>query len=51
LVYQIGQGVEDLLKQAFNPFFAENGLNPAAFPSLRKFETVVAAMTLPPGGR
>lgn len=45
LVYQIGEEVEDLLKDAFNLFFAENGLNPAAFPSLRKFETEVVAMT------
>jgi len=45
LVYQIGEEVEDLLKEAFTLFFAENGLNPAAFPSLRKFETEVVAMT------
>lgn len=45
LVYQLGEDVEDLLQRAYTLFFAENGLNPAAFPSLRKFETEVVAMT------
>lgn len=45
LIYQIGEEVEDLLKEAFTMFFCENGLNPAAFPSLRKFETEVVSMT------
>jgi hypothetical protein len=44
LVYQISDEVEDLLKEAFTLFFSENGLNPAAFPSLRKSD-------LPPEGR
>jgi sphinganine-1-phosphate aldolase len=45
LVYHAGEEVEDLLQEAFTLFFAENGLNPAAFPSLRKFETEVVAMS------
>jgi len=38
LAYQIGDKVEDLLKEAFTLFFSEDGLNPAAFPSLRRFD-------------
>jgi glutamate/tyrosine decarboxylase-like PLP-dependent enzyme len=45
LVYHISEEIDDLLKEAFTMFFAENGLNPTAFPSLRKFETEVVAMT------
>ena len=45
LVYQISDEVEDLLKEAFTLFFFENGLKPAAHPSLRKFETEVVAVT------
>jgi glutamate/tyrosine decarboxylase-like PLP-dependent enzyme len=45
LVFHAGEEVEDLLQEAFTLFFAENGLNPAAFPSLRKFETEVVAMS------
>jgi len=45
LIYHAGDEIEDLLQEAFTLFFAENGLNPAAFPSLRKFETEVVAMT------
>jgi glutamate/tyrosine decarboxylase-like PLP-dependent enzyme len=37
--------VDDLLKEASLLFFSENGLNPTAFPSLRKFETEIVAMT------
>jgi sphinganine-1-phosphate aldolase len=44
LVYAADQEVSDLLKQAYLKFFSENGLNPTAFPSLRKFETEVVAM-------
>ena len=44
LVYHAGQDVDDLLKEASLLFFSENGLNPAAFPSLRKFETEIVAM-------
>jgi glutamate/tyrosine decarboxylase-like PLP-dependent enzyme len=45
LVYSPGDEASDLLKQAYTMFFSENGLNPTAFPSLRKFETDVVAMT------
>ncbi len=45
LVYHISDEIDDLLKEAFTMFFSENGLNPTAFPSLRKFETEVVAMT------
>lgn len=44
LVYHAGREVDDLLKEASLLFFSENGLNPAAFPSLRKFETEIVAM-------
>lgn len=44
LVYHAGADVDDLLKEASLLFFSENGLNPAAFPSLRKFETEIVAM-------
>ena len=44
LVYHAGKDVDDLLKEASLLFFSENGLNPAAFPSLRKFETEITAM-------
>ena len=45
LVFHAGKEIEDLLKEAYLMFFAENGLNPTAFPSLRRFETEVVAMT------
>lgn len=45
LVFYADDEVTDLLKDAYTLFFAENGLNPTAFPSLRKFETDVVAMT------
>lgn len=45
LVYHAGEEVNDLLKQAYSMFFSENGLNPSVFPSLRRFETEVVAMT------
>ncbi|NOY99083.1 MAG: aspartate aminotransferase family protein [Chloroflexi bacterium] len=45
LIYHIDEAVDALLQEAFTMFFAENGLNPTAFPSLRKFETEVVAMT------
>jgi len=44
LVYHAGKDVDDLLKEASLLFFSENGLNPAAFPSLKKFETEILAM-------
>ncbi|MEW5718094.1 MAG: aspartate aminotransferase family protein [Chloroflexota bacterium] len=45
LVYYAGDDVSDLLKRAYTLFFSENGLNPMAFPSLKKFEAEVIAMT------
>jgi glutamate/tyrosine decarboxylase-like PLP-dependent enzyme len=45
LVFKADDAVTDLLKAAYTLFFAENGLNPTAFPSLRRFETEVVAMT------
>lgn len=44
LVFHAGDEISDLLKEAYTMFFAENGLNPTAFPSLRRFETEVVAM-------
>jgi len=44
LVFKAGEDVSDLLKEAYTLFFAENGLNPSAFPSLRKFESEVVSM-------
>ncbi len=45
LVFNAGDEVTELLKQAYTMFFSENGLNPTAFPSLKKFEAEVVAMT------
>src|SRR5512147_2800884 len=44
LVFNAGDEVNDVLKDAYSLFFSENGLNPTAFPSLKKFETEVVAM-------
>lgn len=44
LVFKAGDDVTDLLQAAYAMFFAENGLNPTAFPSLRRFETEVVSM-------
>ncbi len=44
LVYHAGPDVTDLLKEAYTMFFSENGLNPTAFPSLKKFEAEVLSM-------
>ncbi len=45
LVFYPGDEILSLLKDAYTMFFSENGLNPTAFPSLKKFETEVVAMT------
>lgn len=45
LVFNAGDEVTALLKEAYTMFFSENGLNPTAFPSLKKFEAEVVAMT------
>jgi glutamate/tyrosine decarboxylase-like PLP-dependent enzyme len=44
LVYYAGPEVYQLVKDAYNLYFSENGLNPTAFPSLRKFEVEVVQM-------
>lgn len=38
LVYPVNNEHHDFVKKAHNMFFSENGLNPIAFQSLRKFE-------------
>lgn len=45
LVFFAGDEVLELVKEAYTMFFSENGLNPMAFPSLKKFEAEVVAMT------
>jgi sphinganine-1-phosphate aldolase len=45
LVYATRPDVLDVAKEAYTAFFAENALNPMAFPSLRRMETEVIAMT------
>lgn len=44
LVFNAGDEVSDMLKEAYDLYFSENGLNPTAFPSLKKFETEVVSM-------
>jgi glutamate/tyrosine decarboxylase-like PLP-dependent enzyme len=44
LVFSAGDEVNDIAKTAYTTFFSENGLNPTAFPSLRRFETEVVSM-------
>jgi glutamate/tyrosine decarboxylase-like PLP-dependent enzyme len=44
LVFNAGDEVSEVLKEAYNLYFSENGLNPTAFPSLKKFETEVVSM-------
>lgn len=45
LVFYAGDEVLELLKEAYTMFMSENGLNPSAFPSLRRFEAEVISMT------
>ena len=45
LVYYAGDDVLSLLHDAFFRYFSENALNPLAFPSLKRFENEVVAMT------
>lgn len=45
LVFHAGSEASQLLQDAYTRFFSENGLNPTAFPSLRRFETEVIAMS------
>lgn len=46
LVYATRPDVLDVAKAAYLELFSENALNPMAFPSLRRMETEVVAMTL-----
>jgi len=45
LVYYIDDERDAFLKQAHNKFMSENGLNPMAFKSLKRFESDVIRMT------
>lgn len=45
LVFDPGPEAQAVLKKAYTDFFSENALNPSAFPSLRKMEHEVVAMT------
>jgi sphinganine-1-phosphate aldolase len=45
LVYNAGEDVLEVSQRAYQAFFSANALNPMAFPSLRRFETEVLAMT------
>lgn len=45
LVYFAGDEVTEFAKEAYAMFFSENGLNPMAFPSLKRLESEVVAMT------
>lgn len=44
LVFNAGEEITSLLKEAHALFFSENGLNPTAFPSLKNFEAEVVSM-------
>ncbi len=46
LIYEAGQEVEELVKEAATTFMIENALSPMAFPSLLKMETEVVSMVL-----
>ena len=44
LVYDGGPEISEVIKTAYTMFMSENGLNPSAFPSLRKFENDIVSM-------
>ena len=46
LIYEAGEEVEDLVKEAASLFMIENGLSPMTFPSLLKMENEVISMVL-----
>ena len=46
LIYNAGEEVREVAREAFNLYFMENGLSPFAFPSLRKLEVEVSASQL-----
>ena len=45
LVYYLGEEHTRFLKDAYGMYFSENGLNPMAFKSLKRFESEVVRMT------
>ncbi len=45
LVFDPGEEIAAFVKRAYTRFFSENALNPSAFPSLRRFENEVVAMS------
>ncbi len=45
LVFHPGADLSAFLKEAYTTYFSENALNPSAFPSLKRMETEVVAMT------
>ncbi|WP_256561130.1 pyridoxal phosphate-dependent decarboxylase family protein [Pyxidicoccus xibeiensis] len=45
LVYNAGEDIRRLLAEAYTEFMSENGLSPFAFPSLRRFESEVLAIS------
>lgn len=45
LVYHAGDEHTEFLKKAYAIYFHQNGLNPGAFPSLRKYEAEVISIT------
>jgi len=45
LVYHAGEDVDEIIREAYQLFAHGNGLDPRAFPSLKKFETEVVAKT------
>lgn len=45
MVYYVGEEHHAFLERAHNTFFAENGLNPMAFRSLKRMESEVVQMT------
>jgi sphinganine-1-phosphate aldolase len=45
LVYFLGDEHTEFLKEAYGAYFSENGLNPMAFESLKRFESEVISMT------
>jgi glutamate/tyrosine decarboxylase-like PLP-dependent enzyme len=45
MVYHVDDELTSLLQDAYMLFFCENALNPSLFPSLRKMETEVVAMS------
>ncbi len=45
LVFHPGKDLAAFTREAYATYFSENGLNPGAFPSLRRMETEVVSMT------